>query len=139
VQTLGALNLLGSIGDKKMQTFYHDALCACPRCEKSRLCALKIFGATSATVIYEVSSPSGKIYRVVVNRRTEIVTCNCPAGMHNFRATCSHAQRAWLEYQQPDTKTALDYQYVPLSIRQHEREFFPETEENFPTAEEIFG
>lgn len=118
-----------------MQRFYHDAACDCARCQKAQACTTKVFGAGAHAIIFDVTSTSGKIYRVVVNKSTEIVTCNCPAGVHNYRATCSHAQRAWLEYMKPDKPTALGREYLPLSQRTEEKIIT----DDFPTAEEIFG
>lgn len=84
--------------------FYHGHGCTCPRCEKAHACEVMVQGVGSGAIVYRITTPVGKEYMPVVNKSSEVVTCNCPNGLHLYRATCYHAQAAWLNYTTRDRR-----------------------------------
>lgn len=87
--------------------FYHGHGCTCPRCEKAHTCEVQIQGVGAGAIAYRIHTPAGKEYQPVVNIRSRVVTCNCANGQKLYRATCYHAQAAWLNYLTDDPRTAL--------------------------------
>ena len=84
--------------DTDRHSFYHGHGCDCPRCEKAAACQVQVHGVGAGAIAYRVDTPKGKRYMPVVNKHSEVITCNCPNGQHLYRATCYHAQAAWLNY-----------------------------------------
>ena len=87
--------------------FYHSHGCTCARCEKAHTCQVQIHGVGAGAIAYRIQTPAGKEYQPVVNIRSRVVTCNCANGQKLYRATCYHAQAAWLNYLTDDPRTAL--------------------------------
>ena len=87
--------------------FYHGHGCTCPRCEKAHACAIEIQGVGAGAIAYRCKTPAGKEYQPVVNIRSRVITCNCANGQKLYRATCYHAQAAWLNYLTDDRRPAF--------------------------------
>lgn len=92
--------------ETQQQEFYHRHGCDCPRCQKAAGCQVTLHSGSiqSAVVAYRITTPAGKQYLPTINVRSEVIQCNCPNGQHLYRATCYHAQAAWLEYITDDTR-----------------------------------
>jgi hypothetical protein len=99
--------LWGGAPDTDRHSFYHGHGCDCPRCAKASTCEVHVHGVGSGAIAYRVDTPKGKRYMPVVNIHSEVVTCNCPNGQHLYRATCYHAQAAWLNYTTRDRVPAF--------------------------------
>jgi hypothetical protein len=102
--------------------FYHDDDCTCERCQKASQCSARLYSDNSRVSVWDVASPSGQTYRVVVNQGSRVVTCNCEHGVHQHRATCAHAQAAWLAYSQPVERSRVAF--MPISQKMHEQQYF---------------
>jgi hypothetical protein len=93
--------------DAERKDFYHGFGCTCARCTKAHDCSVQVAGVGAGAISYRITTPAGKNYLPVVNIRSRVITCNCPNGQHLYRATCYHAQAAWLNYLTRDRRTAL--------------------------------
>jgi hypothetical protein len=76
-----------------MTRYHHDQGHSCDRCNKARLCTVNLHGTTGRFTTYQVKSPSGQTYMVVINASGQ-ATCNCMCGQSNYWSTCSHQQAA---------------------------------------------
>lgn len=86
-------------------TYDHGDLCNCDRCKKARLCTVSTIAAYPTLTVYRVESPTGGIYKVTINNRSQ-AQCNCLCGVHSHYTTCAHAQAVRMHERRHNNKLA---------------------------------